>query len=55
MASVGHVPMQAPQSMQVASSHTAFPSSFIESDSTGQDPTQAPHPIQVSKLIFTGM
>jgi hypothetical protein len=46
--------MQAPQSMQVSASHFALPSS-MESAVTGQIPTQASQPMQVSLSILTAM
>ncbi len=54
MACTGQVPMQAPQSMQVLSSHSAFPST-MERALTGHTPTQASQPMQVSLSILTAM
>ena len=42
IAPTGQVPTHVPQSMQVPSSQTDFPSSFNERAPTGHPPTQAP-------------
>ncbi len=55
IAPTGQVPTHVPQSMQVPSSQTDFPSSFNERAPTGHPPTQAPHPMQASLSIFTAI
>ena len=55
IAPTGQVPTHVPQSMQVPSSQTDFPSSFNERAHTGHPPTQAPHPMQASLSIFTAI
>jgi len=54
MAEVGHTAMQAPQSMQVPSSHCALSSTML-SALTGHVSTHAPQPMQVSLSILTAM
>ena len=55
MAEVGQTPMQAKQSMQIDSAHSAFPSASSDNAPVGQTPTQAPHPMQVSLVTNTGI
>ncbi len=55
IAPTGQVPTHEPQSMQVPSSQTDFPSSSNERAPTGHPPTQAPHPMQASLSIFTAI
>lgn len=55
IADVGQTPMQARQSMQIDSSHSAFPSASNDRAPVGHTPTQAPHPIQVSFVTNTGI
>lgn len=55
IALTGHVPTHVRQLMHVASSHSDFPSPSRDKAVTGQAPTQAPHPMQVSLSTVTGM
>jgi hypothetical protein len=55
MAAVGQTPMQARQSIQIDSSHSAFPSASKDKALVGQTPTQAPQPIHKSFATITGM
>lgn len=47
--------MQDPQSIQVPSSHSDLESAFIDKAPTGQTPTHAPQPMQVSAFTLTGI
>lgn len=55
IASTGHAEMHDPQSIQVPSSHCDFESASIDKAPTGQTPTQAPQPMQVSLFIVTAI
>jgi len=55
MADVGQTPIQAKQSMQMDSSHSALPSASKNKAATGQTPIQAAHPIQRSLATITGI
>jgi hypothetical protein len=55
MAEVGQTPMQAKQSIQIDSSHSALPSASKDKALVGQTPMQAPHPIHISFVTTTGM
>jgi len=55
MAEVGQTPMQAKQSIQIDSSHSANPFASKDNALVGQTPIQAPHPIQISFDTTTGM
>jgi hypothetical protein len=55
MADVGQTPIQAKQSMQMDSSHSALPSASINKAATGQTPIQAAHPIHKSFATITGI